>query len=102
MKNPSWREIKHFVEFLSIQLQSCEESVYCNEALVGDVLAGLKSFVVKFMIRMSKDFATPSLEGELARQNQVIVPQLNQYQIDSRKRWEQRLVIPLFVATCSK
>ena len=90
MKSPSWREIKHFVEFLSIQLQSCEESVYCNEALVGDVLAGLKSFVVKFMIRMSKDFATPSLEGELARQNQVVVPQLNQYQIDSRKRWEQR------------
>lgn len=90
MKNPSWREIKHFVEFLNIQLQSCEESVYCNEALVGDVLAGLKSFVVKFMIRMSKDFAAPSLEGEVARQNQVIVPQLNQYQIDSRKRWEQR------------
>lgn len=90
MKNPSWREIKHFVEFLSIQLQSCEESVYCNEALVGDVLAGLKSFVVKFMIRMSKDFATPSLEGELARKNQAVQPQLNQYQIDSRKRWEQK------------
>ena len=90
MKNPSWREIKHFVEFLSIQLQSCEESVYCNEELVGDVLAGLKYFIVKFMIRMSKDFATPSLEGELARKNQAVQTQLNQYQIDSRKRWEQK------------
>ena len=93
MPNPSWREVKHFVDFLNIQLRSCEESVYCNEALVGDILAGLKRFVVRFMIGMSKDFATPSLEGEVARQNQVVVLQhgeLGHYQIDTGKIWERR------------
>ncbi len=52
--NPSWSEIRHFVKFLDLQLQSCEQSVFTNPTLVGDVMAGLKGFVVKFMIRMSK------------------------------------------------
>ena len=56
MPNPSWLEIKHFVTFLNRQLDSCEQSVFCDDSLVGDVLKGLKSFVVKFMIRMSKVF----------------------------------------------
>ena len=54
IKNPSWSELRHFVKFLSIQLKSCEQSIYCDESLVGDVLKGLKSFVVKFMIQMSR------------------------------------------------
>ena len=54
MPNPSWLEIKHFVTFLNLQLDSCEKSVFCDDSLVGDLLKGLKSFVVKFMIRMSK------------------------------------------------
>lgn len=54
VRDPSWSELRHFVKFLDLQLQSCEQSVFCNEALVGDVMAGLKTFVVKFMIRMSK------------------------------------------------
>ena len=28
--------------------------MFCDEAFVGDVMAGLKGFVVKFMIRMSR------------------------------------------------
>ena len=52
--NPSWSEIHHFVRFLDFQLKSCEESVFCDEEFVGDVMSGLKSFVVKFMIRMSR------------------------------------------------
>ena len=28
--------------------------MFCDETLVGDVMSGLKSFVVTFMIRMSK------------------------------------------------
>ena len=52
--NPSWSEVHHFVRFLDLQLKSCEESVFCDETLVGDIVAGLKSFVVKFMIRMSR------------------------------------------------
>ena len=52
--NPSWSEVHHFVRFLDLQLESCEKSVFCDETFVGDVMAGLKSFVVKFMIRMSR------------------------------------------------
>ena len=54
VKNPSWSELKHFVEFLNIQLRLCEDSIFCNEDIVEDVMSGFKTFVVKFMIRMSK------------------------------------------------
>ena len=61
IKDPSWAEIDHFVRFLEIQLRLCEKSVFCNKAFVGDVLAGFKNFVVKFMIRMSRVSVTHSL-----------------------------------------
>ena len=54
VKNPSWREIKHFVHFFNNQLLDCENSVFCNPLHVGDSLPGFKSFVVKFMLQMSK------------------------------------------------
>ncbi|XP_077862841.1 E3 ubiquitin-protein ligase rnf213-alpha-like, partial [Saccoglossus kowalevskii] len=61
--DPSWAELRYFVWFLNEQLNDCESSVFCNPMLVGDAsLNGFKSFVVKFMVRMSKDFATPSLQ----------------------------------------
>ncbi len=50
MDDPSWLEIRHFVTFLDLQLESCEDSIYTN---AGDVLSGFKEFVVKFMIEMS-------------------------------------------------
>ena len=54
VKDPSWVELNHFLKFLDIQLGTCEQSIFCNEDIVGDVMSGLKTFVVKFMIRMSK------------------------------------------------
>ena len=54
VKDPSWLEIQHFVNFLDVQLQSCEDSVFMKNEFVGDVMSGIQSFVVKFMIRMSK------------------------------------------------
>ncbi len=54
MKDPSWSEIRHFVKFLDLQLKSCEESVFTDRNFIGDVMAGLKGFVVKFMICMSR------------------------------------------------
>ena len=54
MQEPSWSEIRHFVRFLDLQLKSCEQSVFTDHTMVGDVMAGLKGFVVKFMIRMSR------------------------------------------------
>ena len=54
VRDPSWTELRHFIEFLDLQLRTCEQSVFCNEVHIGDVLSGLKTFVVKFMVRMSK------------------------------------------------
>ena len=54
VKDPSWAELRYFVWFLDQQLESCEKSVFCDEEFVGDVMAGLKTFVVKFMIQMSR------------------------------------------------
>ncbi|XP_078381354.1 E3 ubiquitin-protein ligase rnf213-alpha-like isoform X3 [Oculina patagonica] len=63
IEDPSWAELRHFVNFLNSQLQACEESSFCNMELVGDTLEGFRSFVVGFMILMSRDFATPSLNS---------------------------------------
>ena len=49
-KDPSWSEIKHFVEFLNKQMTACEKTDFFK---LEDPL-GFKSFVVKFMITMSK------------------------------------------------
>ena len=54
VQNPSWSEIHHFTKFLDLQLESCEKSVFCDETFIGDVMSGLKGFVVKFMMRMSR------------------------------------------------
>ncbi|XP_077980129.1 E3 ubiquitin-protein ligase rnf213-alpha-like [Glandiceps talaboti] len=63
MTDPSWREMRHFTGFLNEQLKSCEDSVYCNIANLGQTgLDGFRLFVVKFMIAMSTDFSTPSIQ----------------------------------------
>ena len=62
IKDPSWAEVRHFISFLDLQLHLCEKSYFTKEDFVGDVLTGFKSFVVKFMIQMSRvslaDFAS--------------------------------------------
>ncbi|XP_019857687.1 PREDICTED: E3 ubiquitin-protein ligase rnf213-beta-like [Amphimedon queenslandica] len=63
-------------------------------------MPGLKTFVVKFMIRMSKDFATSSLKREVAAENQEDISMeetLQEYQIDKRKLWEQSYYPYLFL-----
>ena len=66
VNDPTWSELRHFASFLNNQLRDCEQSVFCSMALVGgdSGLSGFKNFVVRFMIRMSQDFATPSLISE--------------------------------------
>ncbi|XP_035676169.1 LOW QUALITY PROTEIN: E3 ubiquitin-protein ligase rnf213-alpha-like [Branchiostoma floridae] len=61
IKDPSWAELRHFLSFLNYQLRDYEQSDFCKTFL-HDSLPGLRKFVVEFMIIMSKDFATPSLE----------------------------------------
>ncbi len=113
MQNPSWSEIRHFVKFLNIQLDSCEKSVYLTKTV-----PKLKTFVVKFLIRMStvrlgaikparmqlprmnflyswshQDFATSSLSGEVAlEENEDLEDkdEIDKLQIIPRNQWEQR------------
>ena len=60
--DPSWSEIRHFVSFLNSQLRDCEQSVFCDMKLMREILKGpnvlnlegFRSFVVRFMIQMSR------------------------------------------------
>ena len=47
--HPTWRELCNFIEFLNYQLYVAEQSVHLN-----GTIPGLKAFIVKFLIRMSK------------------------------------------------
>ncbi|XP_022619645.1 E3 ubiquitin-protein ligase rnf213-alpha-like [Seriola dumerili] len=91
--DPSWAELRNFVWFLNLQLQDCEDSVFCNFEFVGDTLRGFKSFVVEFMILMSKDFATPSLciTDQSPGRQQIEISGLNERDLAPfliRKKWE--------------
>ena len=48
LKAPSWKELRHFVWFLNIQLNTCEESILMK------LIKGLKAFTVVFMKIMSR------------------------------------------------
>ncbi|XP_054454921.1 E3 ubiquitin-protein ligase rnf213-beta [Anoplopoma fimbria] len=61
MQDPSWAELKNFSWFLNVQLKDCENSVFCDPDFLADQLPGFKGFIVKFMILMSRDFSSPSL-----------------------------------------
>ena len=50
--DPSWAEVRNFIQFLNSQLHDCERSPYCLDP--GFTSAGLKEFVVKFAILMAK------------------------------------------------
>ena len=54
IRDPSWAELHHFVNFLNSQLSDFEQSIFCDPALVGDILHGFRSFVVRFLIQMSR------------------------------------------------
>ncbi|XP_052217509.1 E3 ubiquitin-protein ligase rnf213-alpha-like [Dreissena polymorpha] len=58
--NPSWSEIYHFVLFLNKQLLDFEQNQFVTRAAEED-LPGFSSFVLRFLIQMSKDFSTRSL-----------------------------------------
>ncbi len=62
LKDPSWAELKHFTWFLNLQLKDCENSLFCDPDFLADNLSGFKDFIVKFMIHMARDFASPSID----------------------------------------
>ncbi|XP_076466869.1 E3 ubiquitin-protein ligase rnf213-alpha-like [Babylonia areolata] len=88
--NPSWSEMTHFVRFLHKQLQDFENSLYCGDTTSQD-LPGFSRFVLRFLVQMSRDFATRSLivsEESLA----ALVPdEIENTDIDQyvmRRTWE--------------
>ncbi|KAK1881703.1 E3 ubiquitin-protein ligase rnf213-beta [Dissostichus eleginoides] len=91
MQDPSWAELNNFSWFLNVQLKDCENSIFCNPYFLADQLPGFKGFVVKFMIRMAKDFATPSLnttdESSILHINNSLEDDLLA-RLTIRKHWE--------------
>ena len=84
IEQPSWTEINNFVMFLNKQLSDCENSSFCDREVIKDALLGFKSFVVKFMIHMSRDFATQSLRKFGDVPNAFI----QNHRINDERRWE--------------
>ncbi|KAF3854020.1 hypothetical protein F7725_014708 [Dissostichus mawsoni] len=91
MQDPSWAELNNFSWFLNVQLKDCENSIFCNPDFLAEQLPGFKGFVVKFMIRMAKDFATPSLntsdESSILHINNSLEDDLLA-RLTIRKHWE--------------
>lgn len=88
--DPSWSEIMHFASFLNAQLIDAENSSFCSHG-ASDLLPGFKSFVVKFMIQMSHDFALPSLEisdCSALRLNEQNKAEFKLEQVKMRRKWE--------------
>ncbi|XP_060751752.1 E3 ubiquitin-protein ligase rnf213-beta isoform X2 [Tachysurus vachellii] len=91
LEDPSWAELKHFTWFLNLQLRDCENSGFCDPNFFGSILTGFKSFIVKFMIHMARDFASPSLN--ISDQSPSLLPERDNEddllaRLSIRKRWE--------------
>ncbi|KAA0724979.1 E3 ubiquitin-protein ligase rnf213-beta [Triplophysa tibetana] len=91
LEDPSWAELKHFTWFLNLQLKDCENSLFCDPDFLADNLSGFKDFIVKFMIHMARDFASPSIDISdqspyFSTQNKDEEDILSKLTI--RKRWE--------------
>ncbi|XP_043109399.1 E3 ubiquitin-protein ligase rnf213-beta isoform X2 [Puntigrus tetrazona] len=91
LTDPSWAELKHFTWFLNLQLKDCENSLFCDPDFLADNLSGFKDFIVKFMIHMARDFASPSVDisdesptflSENEDEEEILAKLFN------RKRWE--------------
>lgn len=87
MQDPSWAELKNFSWFLNVQLKDCENSVFCDPDFLADQLPGFKGFIVKFMILMSRDFASPSLNTSDESPTLLVEDDLLA-RLTIRKRWE--------------
>ncbi|XP_053388233.1 E3 ubiquitin-protein ligase rnf213-alpha-like, partial [Mercenaria mercenaria] len=104
IQDPSWSGIHHFVWFLNTQLEAFEENNFVSPA-ADKHLPGFGQFLLRFLILMSRDFSTrslniseetPGLRHHLAQQEQKMddvnnendgnQAELKQYQM--RRTWE--------------
>ena len=84
IKKPTWMELTHFASFLNAQLLSSERSIFTNAEMTREDLPGMKLFVIKFLIQMSKDFATRSVEISDQSQGEGF----SKPDIENRQKWE--------------
>ena len=84
MDDPSWALLSAFVSFFYQQLKMCENSIFTQLEHVPDIgLSGFKFFVIRFMLQMSRDFATPSINESSLR---TLDNEDASFQI--RRKWE--------------
>ncbi|XP_036391600.1 E3 ubiquitin-protein ligase rnf213-beta-like [Megalops cyprinoides] len=92
VEDPSWAELRNFSWFLNLQLRDCEHSLFCDPDFLAHHLPGFKGFIVKFMVLMARDFATPSLDA--SDQSPYFLPDDGGREdnllarLTIRKRWE--------------
>eukprot|EP00392_Amoebophrya_sp_AT5.2_P001285 g1287.t1 len=90
VEEPTWAQLTTFVDFLEKQLRLCDQSSFTGAAAadVDGGLAGFRPFVVRFMVQMSRDFATPSLaqsdESMVASGSGGVLEQ----ESNLRRKWE--------------
>ncbi|XP_052809415.1 E3 ubiquitin-protein ligase RNF213-like, partial [Mya arenaria] len=60
IKEPLWSELHHFVQFLNTQLEMFERNAFVSCAAESD-LPGFRSFVLRFLLQMSRDFSNRTL-----------------------------------------
>ena len=85
--NPSWSELNHFITFFSNQMFACDQSDFYRALSDDRGWEGFKSFIIKYMVNMSRDFATPSIGKDYSMNPNE---KLLNYSVLSRKRWEQQ------------
>ena len=91
---PSWRELGHFISFLSNQLMIFENENYSIRFSIKRDFSwrGFNNFLVDCMILMARDFITPSLWDTLGLSPALI----NNYGIEQRRKWEHKVHPYLF------
>ena len=59
VQDPTWCEVANFTNFLNFQMKQAKNSSFSN---CQEDLPGFRGFMTRFLIQMSKDFATRSVE----------------------------------------
>ncbi|CAG2226872.1 RNF213 [Mytilus edulis] len=106
VRDPSWGRTVSFCQLLNRQLQDFETSAFCNPIFLND-LPGFRSFVLKFMIQMSRDFATRSLliseESPADMLKRQLIDEEDEDDIEQlyvmRRTWETRQVLILIYSS---
>ena len=86
--DPSWHELTMFLFFMNEQIENFKCSGFCSE-WCDSILPGFSNFVLKFLLIMSSDFATRSLE--ISDQSHLLDKSdahLNINCFDMKRKWE--------------